>query len=93
MIESSYYRLVKQTCKYQTCLFGVYETQLFTPFARVLVKLVPATVATDASLANQLVCTLPETNIAPENGWLEDYFPIWEAYFLEGELIVAGRVS
>ena len=25
--------------------------------------------------------TLPETNIAPENGWLEDYFPIGEAYF------------
>ena len=26
--------------------------------------------------------TLPETNMAPENGWLEDYFPI-----------VSGRVS
>ena len=25
--------------------------------------------------------TLPETNIAPKNGWLEDYFPIGEAYF------------
>ena len=26
--------------------------------------------------------TLPETNIfAPKNGWLEYYFPIWEAYF------------
>ena len=25
--------------------------------------------------------TLPETNVAPENGWLEDYFPIGEAYF------------
>ena len=25
--------------------------------------------------------TLPETNIASENGWLEDYFPIGEAYF------------
>ena len=25
--------------------------------------------------------TLPETNIAPENGWLEYYFPIGEAYF------------
>ena len=23
----------------------------------------------------------PETNIAPENGWLEYYFPIGEAYF------------
>ncbi len=26
-------------------------------------------------------CTLPETNVAPENGWLEYYFPIGEAYF------------
>ena len=25
--------------------------------------------------------TLPEINIAPENGWLEDCFPIGEAYF------------
>ena len=25
--------------------------------------------------------TLPKTNIAPENGWLEYYFPIAEAYF------------
>ena len=25
--------------------------------------------------------TLPETNIAPENGWLEDYFPFGMAYF------------
>ena len=25
--------------------------------------------------------TLPETNIAPENGWLEYCFPIGEAYF------------
>ena len=25
--------------------------------------------------------TLPETNIAPKNWWLEYYFPIGEAYF------------
>ena len=25
--------------------------------------------------------SLPETNIAPKNGWLEYYFPIGEAYF------------
>ncbi len=25
--------------------------------------------------------TLPETNIAPKNGWLEYYFPIGETYF------------
>ena len=29
----------------------------------------------------QLMVTLPETNIAPTNGWLEYYFPIGEAYF------------
>ena len=26
-------------------------------------------------------CTIPETNIAPENGWLEDEFPFGTAYF------------
>ena len=25
--------------------------------------------------------TLPETNIAPENWWLEDNFPFWEGLF------------
>ncbi len=28
-----------------------------------------------------LYSTLPKTNIAPTNGWLEYYFPIGEAYF------------
>ncbi len=28
-----------------------------------------------------MILTLPETNIAPENWWLEYYFPIGEAYF------------
>ena len=28
-----------------------------------------------------VMITLPETNIAPKNGWLEYYFPIGEAYF------------
>ena len=27
------------------------------------------------------IITLSETNIAPENGWLEYYFPIGMAYF------------
>ena len=35
--------------------------------------------------------TLPETNIALENGWLEDYSPFWKAYF-RVELLVSGRV-
>ena len=34
------------------------------------------------SLGGKTWFTLPETNIfAPENGWLEYYFPIGEAYF------------
>ena len=28
-----------------------------------------------------LTFTLPETKKAPENGWLEDYFPFGMAYF------------
>ena len=30
---------------------------------------------------NRIVFSLPETNIAPENGWLEDYFPFGMAHF------------
>ena len=37
--------------------------------------------------------TLPETNIAPKNGWLEYYFPIGEAYFQGRQTLVSGRVS
>ena len=36
--------------------------------------------------------TLPETNIAPENGWLEYQFPIGMAYFHGLRLLVSGRV-
>ena len=36
---------------------------------------------------------LPETNIASENGWLEYYFPIGEAYFQGLLLLVSGRVD
>ena len=34
--------------------------------------------------------TLPQTNIAPKNGWLEYYFPIGEAYF-QGQCHVSFR--
>ena len=38
--------------------------------------------------------TLPETNIAPKNGWLEYYFPIgWNTTFLLGWPIFKGYVS
>ena len=30
---------------------------------------------------SKLPFTLPETNIAPENGWLEDYFPFGKPSF------------
>ena len=36
--------------------------------------------------------TLPETNIAPENGWLECYFPIGFRPIFRGKLLVSGRV-
>ena len=39
-----------------------------------------------------LAYTLPETNIAPRNGWLEYYFPIGFRPFFRGELLVSGRV-
>ena len=35
---------------------------------------------------------LPETNIAPENQWLEDEFPFGKAYFQVLLLLVSGRV-
>ena len=37
--------------------------------------------------------TLPETNIAPTNGWLEYYFPIGEVYFQGRAALVSGRVD
>ena len=36
--------------------------------------------------------TLPETNIAPENGWLEDFFSFWETLF-SGAMLGSGRVN
>ena len=38
-----------------------------------------------------LWATLPETNIAPENQWLEDAFPFGDGLFLEA-MLVSGRV-
>ena len=36
--------------------------------------------------------TLPETNIATENGWLEYYFLFGMAYF-QGAMLVLGSVA
>ena len=36
--------------------------------------------------------TLPETNIAPENWWLEYYFPFGARPIFRGELLALGRV-
>ena len=38
-----------------------------------------------------IIYTLPETNIAPENGWLQHWFPFGMAYFL-GAMLVSGSV-
>ena len=35
-----------------------------------------------SQISHLLLYTLPETNIAPENGWLEDEIPFGMAYFL-----------
>ena len=37
--------------------------------------------------------TLRETNIAPENGWLEYDFPIGFRPIFRGELLVLGRIQ
>ena len=37
--------------------------------------------------------TVPETNIAPENWWLEYYFPIGARPIFRCELLVSGRVN
>ena len=46
-------------------------------------------------LLNFWGCILPETNIAPENGWLEYFFPFGMTIFrpiFRGEPLVSGRV-
>ena len=35
--------------------------------------------------------TLPKTNIAPENGWLDDEISYWEGLF-SGDMLVSQRV-
>ena len=38
-------------------------------------------------------CTLPETNIGPNNGWLEDdSFPFGKPYFQGDKALVSGSV-
>ena len=45
-------------------------------------------------LSNTHQClTLPETNITPENAWLEDNFAIGFRPIFRGKLLVSGRVS
>ena len=41
----------------------------------------PRNIAISFTHLFEVPSTLPETNIAPKNGWLEYYFPIGEAYF------------
>ncbi len=44
------------------------------------------------NMTTQQWVTLPETNIAPENGWLKYSFPLGWPIF-RGELLVSGRVG
>ena len=37
--------------------------------------------------------TPPKTNIAPENGWMEDEVPFGMVYFQVSLLLVSGRVG
>ncbi len=37
------------------------------------------------------ICTLPKTNIVPENGWLEDHFPFGCLPIFRGKLAVSFR--
>ena len=48
--------------------------------------------AADMLGAEERRSTLPETNIASENQWLEDVFPFWDGPFLE-DILVSGSVS
>ena len=43
-------------------------------------------------LPSIILHTLPKTNIAPENAWLEDEISYWEGPIFRGELLVLGRV-
>ena len=56
-------------------------------------KLTPSPMVIYNSFEKPHGSTLPETNIAPENQWLEDYFPFGEAYFQGRLLLVSGRVK
>ena len=40
-----------------------------------------------------LVDTLPETNIAPKNEWLEGEFPFWDRLFSVVTMLVSGMVG
>ena len=41
--------------------------------------------------ASKQLYTPPETNIAPENGWLKDDISFWDGLF-SGAMLVSGRV-
>lgn len=43
-------------------------------------------------LCKSSTTTLPEPNVAPENCWLGDHFPLWGPACFQGKLLVLGRV-
>ena len=44
-----------------------------------------------SSRVGSFMVTLPETDIAPENGWLEDEISYWRGLF-KGAMLVLGSV-
>ncbi len=70
-----------------------WDSQLLWMSETCLAKLslnVKKIIATQPSLVS--IRYPPATNIAPENGWLEDEISFWEGLF-SGNMLVSGRVS
>ena len=92
--------LLKGNIIFQTSILGFHVTfwgcRFFDFRRKVTAVLVCLTKAASQSGFWFKICwlwtdTLPETNIAPENGWLEDEFPFGEGLF-SGAMLVSGRV-
>ena len=61
--------------------YGYFISENGGPFEMGTLKNQPHILYTLYIVGRYLLGTLPETNIAPRNGWLEYYFPIGQAYF------------
>ena len=75
-----------------TCQCGFACVNLSTPFRTSKNRRNFACRFSDGCFAGMFEGSFPETNIAPENGWLEYKFPFGMAYFQGLWLLVSGRV-